>query len=238
MMPDPHSSAASSGTARREENHREDHYREELCHVGRLLYERGLIGGTDGNLSVRLPDGNILITAAGMSKAWMVPADGVVVNLDGELLRASGERRPSSEQVLHLEIYRHRPDVRAVVHAHPPTAVGATLAGVSMENAWDRACLPEVLLYLGRLPTAAYALTGTPEMFEAIRPLIAKSDAMLLSHHGALTVGRDLMQAFLRMDQIEHAAKILLSGHLFGGVVGLPPERTAEIKALRDRKFP
>lgn len=208
--------------------------REDLCHVGRLLYERGLIGGTDGNLSVRLPDGNILITPAGMSKAWMVPADGVVVDIDGGIVRASGERRPSSEQILHLEIYRNRTDVRAVVHAHPPTAVGATLAGISL----DRVSLPEVLLYLGSLPTAPYALTGTAEMFEAIRPLIAKSNAMMLSHHGALTVGGTLMEAFLRMDQIEHAAKILLHAELFGGVIDLPAERIREIQALRDRKFP
>lgn len=203
--------------------------RQTIVAVGRRLYERGLIVAGDGNISARLPDGSVLITPAGLCKAELAPDDIVVVSLEGELLRAAPGRRQSSEQRLHLHAYRHRPDVLACVHAHPPTAVAATLAGVSMAEP----LLPEAVLALGPVPTAPYALTGTAAMGEAIEPLLPDSAAILLSHHGAITFGASLEQAFQRMEQVEHCAKILLSAHLFGGARPLSPERIAEIAALR-----
>ncbi|MBO9317110.1 MAG: class II aldolase/adducin family protein, partial [Chloroflexus sp.] len=176
--------------------------RAEMVLCGRLLYERGLIVAGDGNLSARLPDGSILITPAGLAKGMLNPEDLVVIDHDGQLIRGSPERQPSSERHLHLFVYRHRPDVMACVHAHPPTAVGATLAGVSLAEP----ILPEALIALGPIPTAPYARTGTAEMGEAIAPFVADHDAILLAYHGAITYGSSLLQAFHRMEQIEHCA--------------------------------
>lgn len=206
--------------------------RHTIVAVGRRLYERGLIVAGDGNISARLPDGSVLITPAGLCKGELAPEDMVVVSLEGELLRAAPGRRQSSEQLLHLHAFRHRPDVLACVHAHPPTAVAATLAGVSMAEP----LLPEAVLALGPIPTAPYALTGTAAMGEAIEPLLPGSAAILLSHHGAITFGSSLEEAFQRMEQVEHCAKILLSARLFGGARPLPAERIAEITALRERQ--
>ena len=203
--------------------------RAEMVLCGRLLYERGLIVAGDGNLSARLPDGSILITPAGLAKGMLNPEDLVVIDHDGQLIRGSPERQPSSERYLHLFVYRHRPDVMACVHAHPPTAVGATLAGVSLAEP----ILPEALIALGPIPTAPYARTGTTEMGAAIAPFVADHDAILLAYHGAITYGSSLLQAFHRMEQIEHCARTLLAAHLFGGARPLPPERIAELAEIR-----
>lgn len=203
--------------------------REAIVQVGRRLYRSGLIVAGDGNISARLADGTILITPAGNCKGELSPADLVVIDLTGRLLRAAPGRRQSSEQLLHLHVYRRRPDVLACVHAHPPTAVALTLAGVSMAEP----LLPEAMLALGPMPTATYARTGTAEMGEAIDALVAEHDAMLLSHHGALTLGRSPLEAYYLMEQVEHCARILHAAHLLGPIQPLPPERINELKALR-----
>jgi len=207
----------------------EETLRHTIVNVGRLLYERGLIVAGDGNISARLSDELILTTPSGCCKGMLAPEDMVIVDMEG---RPRGERRPSTELQLHLAVYRHRPDVQAVVHAHPPTAVACTLAGVRM----DERLLPEAIITLGAVPTAPFALSGTPEMYEAITPLLPDHNAILLSHHGALTVGRDLMQAFHRMEQVEHMAKILFMARQLGGARPLPPELLAQLDALRIRR--
>jgi L-fuculose-phosphate aldolase len=204
---------------------------QDIVRTGRLLYSQGLIVAGDGNISVRLDGQRVLITPAGLCKGMLEPEDMVVVDLDDRLLESPRGHRQSSERLLHLLVYRARPDVQAVVHAHPPTAVAATLAGVSMNTEW----LPETILTLGSIPTAPYALTGTSEMFEAIEPFIPQHQAILLSHHGALTVGTTLQEAFGRMEQVEHSAKILLAAHQFGGVQPLPAERVEQLRALRQQ---
>lgn len=216
----------------------EDALREEICQVGRRLYQRGLIAAGDGNISARLPDGSILITPAGLCKGELSPEDLVVVDLEGRLVRAAPGRRQSSEQLLHLHAYARRADVGAIVHAHPPTAVALTLAGVSMAEP----LLPEALLALGPVPTAPYARTGTAEMGAAIDAVVADHDAMLLSHHGGLTLAHTPTAAYFLMEQIEHCAKIIHAAHLLGPPIGLPAERIAELHALRrrikDRTYP
>jgi L-fuculose-phosphate aldolase len=205
----------------------EDNLRREIAWVGRLLYERGLIVAGDGNISARLTPDLVLTTPSGACKGMLDPADMVVVDLDG---RVRGEgRKPSTELQMHLAVYANRPDVQAVVHAHPPIAVACTLAGVRM----DQCVLPEVIITLGAVPTAPFAMTGTREMYEAIAPFLPYHNALLLTHHGALTVGNTLMQAFHRMEQVEHSAKILLAAHQLGGARPLPPERLAQLDALR-----
>jgi L-fuculose-phosphate aldolase len=203
--------------------------REMIVAVGRRLYQRGLIVAGDGNISARLPDGSILITPAGRCKGELDPADLVVVSPTGELLRAAPGCRQSSEQLLHLYAYQRRPDVQACVHAHPPTAVALTLAGVSMTEP----LLPEALLALGPVPTAPYARTGTAEMGQAISALVGDHDAMLLSHHGALTLGPTPLEAYFQMEQIEHCARIIHAARQLGPIAPLPPERVAELMALR-----
>lgn len=201
--------------------------RHEIVKIGRMLYDRGLIVAGDGNISARLSDELVITTPAGACKGMLEPEDMVVVDLEGRV--RGGVRKPSSELQMHLAVYQNRPDARAVVHAHPPTAVACTLAGVTM----DECVLPEVILTLGAVPTAPFALTGTREMYEAIAPFLPHYNAILLTHHGALTVGQTLLRAFLRMEQVEHTARVLLAAHQLGGVRPLPPERVAQLDELR-----
>lgn len=204
--------------------------RQEIVTIGRHLYERGLIVAGDGNISARLADDLVLTTPSGMCKGMLTPEDMVVVDMQGGV--RGGMRRPSSELFMHLAVYEQRPDVRAVVHAHPPTAVACTLAHVTMTEC----VLPEVILTLGAVPTAPYAMTGTREMYEVIADLLPHHNAILLTHHGALTVGDTLMRAFMRMEQVEHTAKILLAAHQFGGAHPLPGERLAQLDQARVRQ--
>jgi L-fuculose-phosphate aldolase len=206
----------------------EEWLREQIVRAGALLYERGLIVAGDGNLSARLEGGAILATPSGACKGMLAPEELVVVDLGGRPLRA-GQRPVSSEFRLHAGIYRDRPDVQAVAHAHPPVAVAATLAGVSLAEP----LLPEAVIALGAVPTAPYALTGTEEVYAAVAPFAAAHSAILLSHHGAVTLGDTPLQCFYRMEQVEHIAKIMLAAHQFGGARPLPPERYAELEALR-----
>ncbi len=209
----------------------EQRLRQQIVQIGQALYVRGLIVAGDGNISVRLPDGTLLITPANLCKGMLVPDDMVVIDHDGQVLRSPNGHRQSTEQLLHLQVYRVRPEVQAVVHAHPPTAVAATLAGVDL----DATLLPELLLTLGHVPTVPYALTGTRALAESITHVLSASDALLLSYHGALTVGNSLQRAFLRMEQVEHCARILLAAHQFGGARPLSADQLAPLHALHQQ---
>lgn len=201
--------------------------RAEMCAVGKRLYAERLVVAWDGNMSVRLQDGRILTTPAGACKGVLQPEDLVIVNEEGHAIEG---KRPSSELKMHLAAYRVRPDVHAIVHAHPPTAVALTLAGVG----FDAKLLPELVLTLGEIPTAPYALTGTNEVPESLAPFLPHHNAMLLSHHGALTLGNDLWQAYYRMEQLEHGARILMMAYQLGGAKPLPLERVQELNRLRE----
>ncbi len=201
--------------------------RSAICAVGQRLYVQRLIVAWDGNISVRLDDNHILTTPAGTCKGQLSPADLVVVDLEGNVVE--GDRRASSELKMHLAAYRARPDVRACVHAHPPTAVALTLAGLPL----DARLLPELVLTLGSIPTAPYALTGTHEVPESLAPFLPHHNAILLSHHGALTLGTDVWQAFFRMEQVEHGARILHMAQQLGGAQPLSEERIRELERLR-----
>lgn len=182
-----------------------------VCEVGRRLYVRGLIAGADGNISLKLPRNRLLTTPTGCSKGFMKPEDIVVTDMEGNPL---GGGKPSSELNLHLAIYRKRDDVGAVVHAHPPTAVAMTVAGVTLEQC----VMPEVLVYMGTVPTTRYATPSSPEGAQVIEDIIAKHDALLLDRHGAVTVGADLMTAWERMEKLEHFADVVLKARLMGTV--------------------
>jgi L-fuculose-phosphate aldolase len=184
--------------------------RADIVEVGRRMYARGYTASNDGNVSVRLGPDRLLMTPKSVCKGFMTPDMMCITDLDGRKLQ--GDRDPSSEMLMHLEVYRQRPDVQAVVHAHPPTATGFAVAGIPL----DRAVLAEVLTTLGSIPIAEYATPSTQELPEAVRRYIKAHDGMLLANHGALTVGSDLYSAYYKMETIEHFAKISLVARLLG----------------------
>jgi len=195
-----------------------------IARVCRRLYERGLVAGPDGNVSVRLHDGSIVVTPSGMSKVDVTPDDLVLVDPEGRVL--DGKGNPSSELRMHLRIYERRADVSAVVHAHPPTATGFAVAGES----FMAPVLPEVILQMGEVPIVRYATPGTAELADSFDPYLARHDAFLMANHGATTVGPTLEVAHQRMESLEHAARIILAARMLGRVNELSP---ADVKALR-----
>jgi L-fuculose-phosphate aldolase len=207
----------------------EEQHRREICIAGRWMYDRGYIVACEGNLSVRLEDGRILTTPTCMNKGMLAPGDLVITDLDGRQL--CGDRRVSSELAMHLLVYRMRPDVQAVCHAHPPTATGFAVAG----RALDRALLPEVIVGLGQVPLVRYATPGTPELSAAIEPFVPHYNALLLANHGAVTCGPDLLTAFFRMETIEHSAKIMLAAEMAGEPALLTSREVAKLMAARPR---
>src|SRR5512133_2135047 len=176
--------------------------RADIVEVGRRLYARGYTASNDGNISVRLDEQRLLMTPANVCKGFMNEQMMVVTDLEGN--KIAGERKPSSEMQMHLEVYRQRPDVQAVVHAHPPVATAFAVAGIPL----DRAVLAEVLTTLGSVPIADYATPSTSELPQAVGKYIKAHDGMLLANHGALTVGADVFAAYYKMETIEHFAKI------------------------------
>jgi L-fuculose-phosphate aldolase len=202
--------------------------RADIVEVGRRMYARGYTASNDGNISVRLGADRLLMTPKGVCKGFMSPDMMCITDLEGRKLE--GERDPSSEMLMHLEVYRQRPDVQAVVHAHPPTATGFAVAGIPL----DRAVLAEVLTTLGSIPIAAYATPSTRELPEAVRQYIKAHDGMLLANHGALTVGSDLYSAYYKMETIEHFAKISLVARLLGRENLIAREEVARLQELRD----
>jgi len=188
----------------------ESQLRADIVEVGRRMYARGYTASNDGNISVRLDAERLLMTPKSVCKGFMTPEMMCVTDLAGRKLQ--GDRDPSSEALMHLEVYRQRTDVQAVVHAHPPIATGFAVAGIPL----DRPVLAEVLTTLGSVPIAEYATPSTKELPEAVRKFIKAHDGMLLANHGALTVGADLYSAYYKMETIEHFAKISLVARLLG----------------------
>jgi L-fuculose-phosphate aldolase len=201
--------------------------RADIVEVGRRMYARGYTASNDGNISARLGPDRLVMTPKSVCKGFMTPDMMCITDLDGRKLQ--GDRDPSSEMLMHLEVYRQRPDVNAVVHAHPPTATGFAVAGIPL----DRAVLAEVLTTLGSIPIAAYATPSTRELPEAVRKYIKAHDGMLLANHGALTVGSDLYAAYYKMETVEHFAKISLVARLLGGENLISREEVLRLQALR-----
>ena len=194
----------------------------------RQLAERGLIAGRDGNLAVRIGRERALVTPSGLIKALVSAADMVEVDLSGRKRR--GRRNPTSELDLHLRILRGRPDVGAVVHAHPPTATGFAVAGQGL----DTLVLPELILQCGRVPVVPYGTPGGPELGDRLEPYLAGHEAWLLANHGAVTVGATLDAAWIRMESLEHAARIIWTARTLGRVNELSHEAVARLRRERD----
>lgn len=199
-----------------------------IIEIGRKLYERGFVSATDGNLSVRMNNGMILITQSGICKGELTSED--IVTIDGSGNVVHGHGRPSVELRMHLIMYTIRPDIQAVVHAHPPVLTAFTLAGVAFNSAW----FPEVWVSVGTVPIAAYAPPSSNELSESLRPYIARHNAILLERHGSVTVGKNLDEAYFRLEKLEHAAKTALYTHILAGTLPEPlsPEMCAELEHI------
>lgn len=208
-------------------------YRADIVEVCRRVYQKGFASASDGNVSIRLGENRILMTPSGLSKGFLCADQLIVTDLQGQRLPPFGEAnrdlRPSSESKMHLEAYRQRPDIGAVVHAHPPIAIACTLAGVSLA----RCILPEVVITLVAIPTASYATPGTYDVPLSIRDLIRTHDALLLERHGALTVGKDVFDAYFKLEKVEHTAEVTLAARQLGRLRALPPEEVRKLQATR-----
>jgi L-fuculose-phosphate aldolase len=205
----------------------EQHTRLDIVEVGRRLWVQGFVASNDGNISVRIGTDRLLTTPKSVSKGFMTPEMMVVTDLDGT--KIAGARDASSELKMHLEVYRQRPDIGAVVHAHPATATGFAVAGVPL----TRAVLAEVITTLGGIPIAEYATPSTAELPAAIRDLIKSHDGLLLANHGALAVAADLFTAYYRMETIEHFAKISLVARSLGREHLLSRDEVSRLQGLR-----
>ncbi len=207
--------------------------REEIVRVGQMLYAKDFVCASDGNISARLGRGRFLITPSGLHKGLLEPDQLLVVDADGRRVDAgtpaNRDLRPTSELPMHLEAYHQRPDVQAVVHAHPPIAIALTIANIPL----DEYLLPEAIVFLGRIPTAPYSMPSSEENAYAIRTLITRHDAIVLERHGSLTVGRSVIEAFMRLETLEQHARIALLATQLGNRRPLAPEHVERLLALR-----
>ena len=200
-----------------------------IVQFGRMLHENGFVAATDGNLSVRLDEDRLLVTPTCICKGRMRASDMVIVDMQGK--RLAGKRIVSSEIAMHLLIYRLRPDVHGIVHAHPPTATGFAASGYGL----IRPLVCEVVVGLGSIPLARYGTPGTPELTDALEPLIPQHDAILMANHGVVTFGSSLESAYMKMEIVEHFAKISLVTHLLGNEQPLGEKEVEKLVAVRDR---
>lgn len=207
----------------------EREYREDICRIGKLLFENRWVAANDGNITIRLDAERILATPTGVSKGMMHVDDLIIVDRKGNKLSGRAER--TSEIAMHLAIYDLRPDVRAVCHAHPPVSTGFAAAG----RALNLALLPEVVIGMGCVPLAAYGLPGTPALTDSLLPLIPKFDAIMLANHGSVCYAEDVFKAYFRMETLEHSARIQLVAELLGGPTVLPRVEVDKLLDSRSR---
>jgi len=208
---------------------RERQLAEELAHFGKLMHDVGFVSGTDGNLSVRLDEETVLATPTCISKGMMQASDMVMVDMQGR--KVQGERNVSSEIGMHLTIYRMRSDVAAITHAHPCTATGFAAAGIAL----DQPICSELVVSLGAIPLASYATPGSADLSESLRPFIPDYDAILMANHGVVSYGRDLEEAYLKMETVEHFAKIMLVAHQLGGAQSLSKSELRKLLEARTK---
>ena len=194
----------------------------------RRLHGQGLLAAGDGNVSVRLPYGSIAITPRGISKANLHPQDFAFMEPEGRIL--SGD--PSSERAMHLAVYAAVPEARAVVHAHPITAIAWSLARPELTEL-PADTLPEVIISAGRIPIVPMATPGTAEMGARLRPYLPQHRLMILARHGGLAWGESLDEAVGAMERLEQVAKILLAAEQLGGAKTLSDKDLVELRQLR-----
>jgi L-fuculose-phosphate aldolase len=214
----------------------ETELREQICLVGQLMHRNEYIDGASGNISARLDNNAILMTPSGLAKGFMRPEQLIIVNMNGERVdtpnTANEHLRPTSEMAMHLECYQQRPDIQGVVHAHPPAAIALTISG----HTFSECLLPEVVILLGIIPILPYASPASQENQQLIRDAVAQHDAMMLTYHGSLTVAKTLWDAYLRLENLEHSAKIIYTVNQLGGAkTHLSTAQIGSLLAIRQR---
>lgn len=207
--------------------------REQICDVCHKMWQLGWVAANDGNVSVKLPDGNFIVTPTGISKSFITPEKLVIIDRNMNIISAEGGYKPSSEIKMHMRCYDEREDVGAVVHAHPPTATGYAVAGKSL----DEYSMIETVIAVGAIPLTPYGTPSTNEVPEAIAPYLKEHDVLLLKNHGALTVGCDLITAYYRMETLELFAKISLTAHLLGGAEEIERPQIDKLLELRESYY-
>ncbi|MBN1292562.1 MAG: class II aldolase/adducin family protein [Candidatus Latescibacteria bacterium] len=210
-------------------NNREKEIREQICEVGRRVWLKGWVASNDGNISMKLDDTNIITTPTGVSKGFMSPDMLVKIDMDGNV--RSGYMKPSSESKIHIEAYRQRDDIGSVVHAHPPVCTGYAVANIPL----DFKTLPEIIISLGSIPLAQYGTPSTTELSDSIKDLVLCHDAILLANHGAMTLGKDVMEAYYKMESVEHFAIISLAAHQLGGMKQISTQNVKKLEEIRDQ---
>ncbi|MFM8441256.1 MAG: class II aldolase/adducin family protein [Acidobacteriota bacterium] len=199
-----------------------------IVEIGRLLYDRSYVVASDGNISIRLDDNTVLATPTMTCKGRMTEEGLALTDMNG---RPLNDRRASSELAMHLLIYRERPDVKAVCHAHPPHGTAFAVAGLAI----DQPILSEVILTLGCVPLTNYGTPSTDELTDAMKPFVANHNALLMANHGAVAYGADLWQAYDRLETLEHTARIAILARTLGGANDLPKEAIAKLVEIREK---
>jgi L-fuculose-phosphate aldolase len=202
--------------------------REDIIEVGKRLYARNYVASNDGNISIRLDETTFMITPSGVSKGYMDPEDLLVVDMEGNVLE--GNKKPSSEMKMHREVFSQRPDVQAIVHAHPQMATSFAVA----HKVFDKIILPEIIFSLGKVCLADYGTPTTEQIPQAVARCIHETDALLLANHGALTVGSDIYDAYYKMETLEHFACIYFNVIQLGGGVELERDEIDTLYDIRD----
>jgi len=205
----------------------------QICDICHKMWQQGWVAANDGNITVKISDNEFLATPTGMSKSFITPEKLVTINGKGEKIDTDNEYKPSSEIKMHMRCYEVRPDVGAVLHAHPATATGYAVAGKSM----DEYSMIETVIAIGSVPLTPYGTPSTMEVPEAITPFLPNHDVMLLANHGALTVGADLITAYYRMETLELWAKISLTAYLLGGAKEISKPNIDKLLVLRDNYY-
>jgi L-fuculose-phosphate aldolase len=205
--------------------------KKQMIEIGSRIWQRGYVASNDGNISVLLNEGELLTTPTGVSKGFMTTDMIIKVDRTGKVISGNPKYRPSSEVKMHLEVYKERTDIKSVLHAHPPYATSFAVAGIPL----NKCVLPEAVIVIGAVPTAQYGLPSSMEIPDSIREFIKNSDAVLLENHGALTLGSDLLNAYSKMETLEHTASIVWKAIQLGNVNVLPEHERDRLMTLREK---
>ena len=205
--------------------------KKQIVEIGKRIWTRGYVASNDGNITVMLNENELLTTPTGVSKGFMTTDMIIKCDRNGKVISGSSKYRPSSEVKMHLDVYKERPDVKSVVHAHPTYATCFAVAGIPL----DKCVLPEAIIVIGSVPIAPYGLPSTMELPDKIRPFIKNSDAILLENHGALALGSDLLNAYHKMETLEHTASIVWKAIQLGNLNVLPSDERDRLMTLREK---
>lgn len=205
--------------------------KKQIVEIGQRIWTRGYVASNDGNITVKLNDHELLTTPTGVSKGFMTVDMIIKCDWTGKVLSSNPGFRPSSEVKMHLDVYKERPDIGAIVHAHPQYATSFAVAGIPL----NKCVLPEAVIVMGAVPIAPYGLPSSMEIPDRVRPFIKNSDVILLENHGALTLGADLLNAYHKMETLEHTASIVWKAIQLGNLNVLPPVERDRLMDLREK---